>query len=107
MFRKLRPKAGAHRDRNFQTLPATPLVGGSAPLRRRMRPSRHADRSSPTDTTLLTRIRINSTPLSAHRQRCQASFLRPHFVAANPLAKVGPRCSAPSGSQNISQRSHK
>jgi hypothetical protein len=75
-------------------LSASPLLDCGLRAQLRMRPARHGDRSSPTDTTHVNAKCINSTPLSADCDRCQAHFFRTTFCVVNPLAKFTARRSA-------------
>lgn len=61
----------------------------------RKRPTHHDDRSSPTDRTGIdAKHTINSTPLSAHREGCQATFSSTIFCVKLALAKSDCYCSA-------------
>ena len=92
---KLAPNRRAQRNssRN-RSLSASPLLNGGLLAQRRMRPARHGDRSSPTDTTHVDTKSINSTPLSADNELCQAHFFFTTFCVVTPLAQIARQCSA-------------
>jgi hypothetical protein len=74
-----------------RSLSASPLLECELRASLRIRPARHVDRSSPTDTTQIDARCINSSPLSADSVRCQAHFFvtfpSPHFVLRKHLQK--------------------